>query len=197
MTGTQPGIADYDLPLEPLIQRRGGLMPIKSHLLNETIYFALDKEHAKRAPQGAAVYTLHELKVLFTNKPYLSTPDSIRRIHRAKKAFGLEFVDTPELNSLPLVDPRPDLTEDSFMWEQLMNLAAQNDYQVGQLLFALRSYGLRLMPGNVNWILRPEIRPGCFESLAEYEELKTNWLVPHGQQITKLLKMLPLPVRQP
>jgi len=186
---TDLNFTDYSLTLHDLLQKRGGLMELKSHLLNETIYFALDNEAAKRAPVGAVTYTLHELKVLFSNKPYLSTPDSVRRIHRAKKAFGLEFIDTPELNSLPIVDPRPDLPEDSFMWEQLMNLAS-SDQQIGQLLFALRCHGMRLVRGNTSWVMRPEIRPDCFTSQEEYEELKTKWLVPHGQQITRLLKML-------
>ena len=188
---TAPDFTDYSLTLHDLLQKRGGLMELRSHLLNENIFFALDNESAKRAPHGSVTYTLHELKILFSNKPYLTTPDSVRRIHRAKKAFGLEFVDTPELDKLPIVDPRPDLPEDSFIWEQLMNLAA-SDQQIGQLLFALRCHGMRLVRGNTSWVLRPEIRPDCFESLADYEELKAKWLIPHGQQVTRWLKMLPM-----
>jgi hypothetical protein len=183
--------SDYQLPFQQLLLKRGGLMEMKSHLLNETIYFALDSEHAKRAPVGSTTYTLHELKVLFSNKPYLQTPESVKRIHRAKQAFGLTFIDTPELNNLPAVDPRPDLPEDSFMWEQLIYLA-QSDQTVVQLLFALRCHGMRLMRGKNNWVMRPEIRPDCFESQQEYEDVKNRWLVPNTKQITKYLKMLPV-----
>ena len=66
--------------------RERGIAAIQSDALDgEVIYFARDKKAAQRAPGGAVVYTLEELRAIVQCPP---SEDGLKRIHVAKKLFN-------------------------------------------------------------------------------------------------------------
>jgi hypothetical protein len=92
-------------------------------------------------------------------------------------------------------DPRPDLTDDSALWSQLLARAwefdgADPDGCFGALL-GIRCCGARLA-ADKGWV---RISPG--EIGVEYPALRDKWLVPHGETIRWLLAELASPSTVP
>ena len=175
--------------LSQLIEKRGGVVVLYSQLLQDTICFVRDNQAAKRV-SGSICYTLKELHVLFADGE-LTDPESVMRIHVIKKQFlGLEFVNAPTQDVLKPTDPRPDLVEDSGIWNRFLKIAWEQNSAIAKILYGFREEGLRLTRGNAGWVLRPEVSERCFESIECYEQLKSKWLVPYGQQITNWLARL-------
>lgn len=85
-------------------------------------------------------------------------------------------------------DPRPDLTEDSLLWQQLLAAAKNIDLQLYGNLHGLRCWGLRItraasgpMRGKlVLW-------PGAECDASEYPELRNKYMVPYGKEIAFLI----------
>jgi len=67
--------------------KKYGIAKIRSRALDgEIIYFAKDKQAARRTPKGAVVYTLEELAALLAEP--VPDKDGLRQIHECKKLFG-------------------------------------------------------------------------------------------------------------
>jgi hypothetical protein len=77
---------------------------------------------------------------------------------------------------LPLRDPRPDLTEDSHLWTALLELTDEYDEELSSILNGFRCGGTRLKFGDSRWVLRPDVGPGGWRSLDEYNEAKEKYL---------------------
>jgi len=89
-------------------------------------------------------------------------------------------------------DPRPDLAYDSKEWTLLLQLAEAENPNLAGILHGFRCCGLRLHRGRQGWALSPEYAPATSDwtTEAEYLTLRDQWLMPHAQTITKLLKQL-------
>ncbi len=64
---------------------RNGLVKIYSGTLDEEVYWARDGKAAAKAPAGAVIYTMDELKGLARDSP---TRESLRQVHEGKNIFG-------------------------------------------------------------------------------------------------------------
>lgn len=66
-----------------------GIAAIKSGTLGEVVYWAKDETEAAKAPKGAVVYTLSELRHLYSEG---TTRKGLRQVHEAKKIFNGRLV---------------------------------------------------------------------------------------------------------
>ena len=93
------------------------------------------------------------------------------------------------VDGLPLRtdDPRPDLTEDSAQWTQLLNLAhGAATVELREALHCLRCCGARLA-----WhasVLR--LTRGEETDDAEYSDWRQRWLMPHANVLSDVLARL-------
>ena len=98
------------------------------------------------------------------------------------------------LDSLPLRtdDPRPDLTEDSAQWTQLLNLAhGAATVELREALHCLRCCGARLAwRGSALYLTR-----GDETDDAEYGDWRQRWLMPHATVLAEVLTRLASLVR--
>lgn len=69
--------------------QRHGIAKIRSATLDEDVFFAVDDKAAARAPRGAIVYELSELREL-SRGPL--TQDDLKQIHLTKKVFNGKIV---------------------------------------------------------------------------------------------------------
>ena len=69
---------------------RQGIAVIQSNTLGEVVYWARDETEATKAPQGAVVYTLSELRELARGNP---TREMLQQIHEAKRIFNGKVVE--------------------------------------------------------------------------------------------------------
>ncbi len=67
-----------------------GIAVIQSNTLGEVVYWARDETEATKAPQGAVVYTLSELRELARGNP---TREMLQQIHEAKRIFNGKVVE--------------------------------------------------------------------------------------------------------
>lgn len=70
-----------------------GIAAIKSGTLGEVVYWAKDETEAAKAPLGAVVYTIGELKHLYSGG---NSREGLKQIHAAKKIFGGKIVESNE-----------------------------------------------------------------------------------------------------
>lgn len=100
----------------------------------------------------------------------------------------------PVLFGPPLLgDPRPDLKEDSRLWNLLLDIAYKNDKELAGTLHGFRCMGTRIKEVDDRYVLRPDIDPlgrRAWESKSEYKEARDKWLRPHAQKIAELLQVL-------
>lgn|GEM_PF-3436479 len=83
-------------------------------------------------------------------------------------------------------DPRPDLAEDSHLWNELLRIAhtfhpldAEKSAEFCAVLNGMRCGGTRIRAGKSGWVLRPDINPTgrvAWSSQAEYDEMKEKYL---------------------
>mgnify|MGYP001175584185 CR=1 FL=1 len=79
-------------------------------------------------------------------------------------------------------DPRPDLKEDSALWDALLRIAETRNEQFAGVLNGFRCGGTRVRKGKSGWVLRPDIDPtgrAAWESQDEYDEFKERFLKPY------------------
>lgn len=101
-------------------------------------------------------------------------------------AKNLDNLSTEE--KYPL-DPRPDLEEDSRLWNELLSKAASYGSQLQGILDGFRCAGTRIVRlSSGSYALRPEISETCWESKKRYEEEKQKWLVPYSKELVKMLR---------
>lgn len=111
---------------------------------------------------------------------------------RFKKVLNVE---TPVQGSNGVVDPRPDLSEDSSLWVSFLTLAARESRQLYANLHGFRCAGARLVKATSGqlagmYVLRPDIDPTgdrAWESLDLYKEFKQKYLKPMETQLLKVL----------
>lgn len=114
---------------------------------------------------------------------------------RFKKVLNVE---TPVQGSNGVVDPRPDLSEDSSLWVSFLTLAARESQQLFEALHGFRCCGTRLIQATSGplagmYVLRPDIDPtgaDAWMSQEEYETWKAKYLKPLEPQLLKVLKQL-------
>lgn len=114
---------------------------------------------------------------------------------RFKKVLNVE---TPVQGSNGVVDPRPDLSEDSSLWVLFLTLAARESQQLFEALHGFRCCGTRLIQATSGplagmYVLRPDIDPtgaDAWMSQEEYETWKAKYLKPLEPQLLKVLKQL-------
>jgi|LSQX01.2.fsa_nt_gb hypothetical protein len=70
--------------------RQDGVAKIHSETLAEDVYFAVDDKAAGKAPRGAIVYELSELRELARGN---LTGEDLKRIHLTKKVFSGKIVE--------------------------------------------------------------------------------------------------------
>lgn len=97
-------------------------------------------------------------------------------------------------------DPRPDLAEDSHLWNELLRIAYQfhpmepeKSAEFCGVLNGMRCGGTRIRPGKSGWVLRPDIDPTgrvAWSSQAEYDEMKEKYLARWMEWLRFALKKL-------
>lgn len=65
--------------------RQHGIAKIRSDTLKEDVFFATDETQAGKAPKGAVIYTLDELRELARGN---LTGEDLKQIHAVKKIFN-------------------------------------------------------------------------------------------------------------
>lgn len=102
--------------------------------------------------------------------------------------------DSVSTSQVPITDPRPDLSQDSILWQQILTAANEIDYKLFGALLCMRragtgivrnpAGGLRLYP----YISKnPEIETDRWASLEEYNRLKGEMLDPVAGELVKLM----------
>lgn len=97
-------------------------------------------------------------------------------------------------------DPRPDLAEDSHLWNELLRIA-YHYYEVWperneafcSALNVMRGGGTRIRPGKNGWVLRPdfdETGRRAWQNQAEYDEMKEKYLRPWMECLRRALREL-------
>lgn len=84
------------------------------------------------------------------------------------------------------IDPRPDLSEDSELWSELLTIAnsfhpneKEKNKKFCLVLHGMRCGGTRLRQGKNGWVLRPDIDPTgrvAWISQEEYEYFRDKYL---------------------
>ncbi len=155
------------------------------------IYIGLTREVADKAPKGAGhppALTLAEAISLQRNPP--ADGGELHKVLQMDIGTLVEGGWDKEPRSPLLNDPRPDLREDSRLWEQLLALTVEMDEPLGEALFAMRWAGSRLVTVNGHYAIRPQVGPGCWLKKEDYEDVRDIWLAPHKDQVAELLRRL-------
>ncbi len=154
-------------------------------------YLGLTRQVTAMAPKGHG------------NPPALTLAEAIS-LQRNPPADGKDLYEVLQLDigtlveggwedeprSPVLTDPRPDLREDSRLWEQLLALAVEMDELLAEALFAIRWGGSRLVVINGHYAIRPQIGPGCWLKKEDYEDVRDIWLAPKKEQVAELIRRL-------
>lgn len=86
-------------------------------------------------------------------------------------------------------DPRPDLVEDSDLWEALLDLVG-DDPDLWGVLHGFRCAGLRIVEGSRGFVLRPRLPSEIWQTEDEYKKDRERWLLPRKERIAKALARL-------
>lgn len=95
-----------------------------------------------------------------------------------------------------ILDPRPEMTDDSELWTRLFKIMTRlgmNKTQLYGTLHGFRCMGTRIIPGKSGgYVLRGDVDPEGRKAfyLGEYEELRDKYLKPHVKSITELMRLL-------
>ncbi|MGI9951964.1 hypothetical protein V3F56_06320 [Moorellaceae bacterium AZ2] len=86
-----------------------------------------------------------------------------------------------------LLDPRPDLQKDSWLWEILLHHVRETKFY--WLLHGFRSAGTRLvLKENGRLVMRPHIGPDGWENVGVYMEFRERYLLPVREEVEKILE---------
>ena len=84
-------------------------------------------------------------------------------------------------------DPRPDLTEDSQLWEKVLRNAATKDNKVYSILHGFRCGGAKLEIKNNKVNMKPRIgEKYLWQSQDEYDKDRKEWLMPLRESISEI-----------
>lgn len=144
---------------------------------------------AKHSNSTPPFLTLAEALSLMRNPPGKGSKD-LYQILQLDLGSLMEGEWGEEPRSPLLADPRPDLKEDSRLWEQLLALAVAEDEALAEALFAMRWAGSRLVTVHGRYAIRPQVGPGCWIRKEDYEDARDLWLAPKKEQVARLLRKL-------
>lgn len=107
------------------------------------------------------------------------------------EAYQEKLFGGPEKIEVEVLDPRPDLIEDSKIWGMFLNLTKVNNKELANILHGFRCGGLRLHKDKVGYILRPEFnKDSLWSNQNEYERDREKWLIPRKSELIYLLNKL-------
>lgn len=92
-----------------------------------------------------------------------------------------------------MIDPRPDLTEDSILWTKLLELAIKRDKLCAGVLHGFRCGGLRISKKPMGYVLVPMLNKpelSMWTTKEEYAIDRKKWLWPCTGMIISLLEAL-------
>jgi len=88
-------------------------------------------------------------------------------------------------------DPRPDLTEDSQLWEKILKIAEARDEKAYNILHGFRCGGAKLEVKNNKVIMQPRIGENhLWQSQQEYNKDRKEWLMPLRESIGEIFDSL-------
>jgi len=91
-------------------------------------------------------------------------------------------------------DPREDLAaenpEESYWWGWLLAEAWPVSRELAITLHGFRCQGTRLMRNDTGFAMKPEVSDRGWQSQEEYTQVRGEYLVPHREKLTRLLKNL-------
>lgn len=90
-------------------------------------------------------------------------------------------------------DPRPDLADDSWLWDWLLKRLVGED----QVLFhGFRCAGFRLRRRGERFVLEPTILPALgFTTQEEYQAFRAQWMIPNRDVIQSTLQKVAVTIR--
>ena len=80
-------------------------------------------------------------------------------------------------------DPRIDLKEDSFLWQEILVMAKKKSVTLAGILHGIRCGGARIEPGKTGFV----IRGGDWE---DYPAHRDNYLMPYKDDVKQMLGKL-------
>ncbi len=85
-------------------------------------------------------------------------------------------------------DPRPDLSDDSWLWDWLLKRLSGEE----QILFhGFRCAGFRFRQRDGQVVMEPTVLPGIgFSTFEEYREFRESWMVPNAAVIQGTLQKI-------
>lgn len=96
--------------------------------------------------------------------------------------MGYHWMGSPQYDC----DPRPDLIEDSWVWDWLL---ARLSGEAQALFHGFRCLGFRIRSRGERVVLVPTILPDLgFSSEAEYQEFRARWMVPNRELLLSTLQ---------
>jgi hypothetical protein len=88
-------------------------------------------------------------------------------------------------------DPRPELEQDSNLWELFISVSYLMDEQLAYILHGFRCAGARLLKSNSGYIMRPEFnKDSLWDNQAEYDNDKKQYLIRCTDKIIECLNRL-------
>jgi hypothetical protein len=105
---------------------------------------------------------------------------------------------TPNADDLagfaPTADPRPDLEEDSHLWQQVLEVASELNPDIHAVLHGFRCMGCRLVNTEAGLRMEPRIDDGespqryGFDSEADYQRERSRWLIPVTDEVVEIFR---------
>jgi|GEM_PF-2889831 len=99
-----------------------------------------------------------------------------------------------EAEEIVFIDPRGDLAgedpQESYWWSWLLAEAWKVNRQLAITLHGFRCMATRLIRTDIGFSMKPEVSNRGWRSQEEYQQDRDRYLVPHREQLTKLLKQL-------
>lgn len=98
------------------------------------------------------------------------------------------------VNEKLVTDPRPDLSDDHHLWNDLLYIAAQKNEMLAGVLHGFRCMGTRIRKNrDGKFVLRADIDSDgnrAWESQGQYDEARDYWLKGYRNEVVELLGQL-------
>ncbi|MFW5962027.1 MAG: hypothetical protein ACOCQR_00245 [bacterium] len=88
-------------------------------------------------------------------------------------------------------EPRPDLKEDTLLWQALLKLTQENNRKLYGILHGFRCYGAKLLTNKARDKIKLVPRfeeEGLWKDNDEWKKDAQDWLIPYKKEIEKLLE---------